>query len=121
MYGASKSTHRVEDVVSGRITPTCRLLAPLVAAAVSGLNWDIVDAMSTVKELMLSPAGIVPELAPGLVAVAAAVADEVGAVVDEDDEQPATTMAATAATATQATLGSGLNVPWPSERECHPP
>jgi hypothetical protein len=87
------------------------------------LNWDIVDAMSTVKELMLSPAGIVPELAAGLVAVAAAVADEVGAVevVDEDDEQPATTMAATAATATQANLGSGLNVPWPCEREGHPP
>src|ERR1700684_2142044 len=41
-YGASKSTHRVDDVVSGRTTPTCRLLAPLVAAAVSDLNWDIV-------------------------------------------------------------------------------
>src|SRR5579872_4224758 len=57
-YGASKSTHRVDDVVSGRITPTCRLLAPLVAAAVSCLNWDMVDEMSTVKELMLSPGGM---------------------------------------------------------------
>ena len=35
--------------------------APLVAAAVSPLNCDIVDAMSTVKELMLSPEGIVAE------------------------------------------------------------
>jgi hypothetical protein len=74
-----------------------------------------------VKELMPSPAGTVAELAAGLVEVAAA--DVAGAVevVDEDDEQPATTMAATAATATQANLGSGLNVPWPCERECHPP
>ncbi|HEY5396146.1 MAG TPA: hypothetical protein VIL16_12195 [Trebonia sp.] len=79
--------------------------------------------MSTVKELMLSPAGIVPEPAAGLDAVAAAVAEDAGGdeVVDEDDEQPATTMAATAATATQANLGSGLNVRWPCERECHPP
>src|SRR6202044_1342904 len=60
-YGASKSTHRVDDVVSGRTTPTCRLLAPLVPAAASGLNWDIVEAMFTVKELMLSPAGTVAE------------------------------------------------------------
>src|SRR6516162_3582380 len=58
-YGASKLTYRVEDVVSGRITPTCRVFAPFVANSVSGLNWDIVDAMSTVKELMLSPDGIV--------------------------------------------------------------
>src|SRR5215470_11588448 len=56
-YGASKLTYRVDDVVSGRITPTCRVLAPLVANLVSGLNLDIVDAMFTVKELMLSPAG----------------------------------------------------------------
>ena len=51
-YGASKSTHRVDDVVSGRTTPTCRLLAPLVPAAASALNRDIVGAMLTVKELM---------------------------------------------------------------------
>jgi hypothetical protein len=30
-YGASKLTYRVDDVVSGRITPTCREFAPLVA------------------------------------------------------------------------------------------
>src|SRR6516162_3898102 len=59
-YGSSKSTHRVDDVVSGRTTPTCRLLAPLVAAAASALNWDIVGAMLTVKELMLT-AGTVAE------------------------------------------------------------
>jgi hypothetical protein len=88
------------------------------------LNWDIVDAMSTVKELMLSPAGTVAEpLEAGLDEVAAA---DAGAVVEaevvvDEDEQPAATMATTAATATQANLGSGLNVPWPSERECHPP
>src|SRR5215469_1116869 len=58
-YGWSKSTYRVDDVVSGRITPTCRVLFPLVANWVSGLNFAIVDAMSTVKELVLSPAGIV--------------------------------------------------------------
>src|SRR5271165_5772622 len=60
-YGWSKSTHRTDDVVSGRITPTCRVLAPFVANSVSGLNEPIVDARSTVKELMLSPLGIVFE------------------------------------------------------------
>src|ERR1051326_8254285 len=60
-YGWSKSTQRVDEVVSGRITPTCRLLAPLGANCVSGLNCDIVDAMSTVNELMLNPAGILFE------------------------------------------------------------
>lgn len=108
-------------MVSGKITPTCRLLAPLVPAAASGLNWDIVDAMSTVKELMLSPEGTVAEpLAAGLDEVAAA---DAGAVVDEDedDEQPAATMATTAATATSPTLGRDLDVPWLCERECHPP
>src|ERR1700730_568324 len=51
-YGWSKSTHRVDDVVSGRTTPTCRPLAPLVPAWASALNWVIVDAMLTVKESM---------------------------------------------------------------------
>jgi hypothetical protein len=124
MYGASKSTHRVDDVVSGRITPTCRPLAPLVAAAVSGLNWDIVDAMSTVNELMLSPEGTAAELVAGLDEVPPLA--EVAGVDeddedDEDDEQPAATMAVIAATATQPNLGRDLYVPWPSERECHPP
>src|ERR1700733_7402198 len=48
-YGASKSTHRVDDVVSGRITPICRLLAPLVPAAASGLRWDMLPARLTGK------------------------------------------------------------------------
>jgi len=78
--------------------------------------------MSTVKELVLSPAGTVAEpLVAGLDEVPA-LAEVAGAEgVDEDDEQPAATMAATAATATQANLGRGLNVTWPCERECHPP
>src|SRR5215471_11051323 len=53
-YGAPKSTYRVDDVVSGMITPTCRLLDPLVANRVSGLSEAIVDATSTVNELVLS-------------------------------------------------------------------
>src|SRR6266567_355677 len=84
MYGASKSTHRVDDVVSGRITPICRLLAPLVPAVASDLNWDIVDVMSTVKELMPSPAGTVAE--PD---VAGLDEDDDEGDDDEDDEQPA--------------------------------
>src|ERR1700722_3150895 len=95
MYGASKSTHRVDDVVSGRITPICRLLAPLVADVASGLNWDIVDAMSTVNELMLSPDGTVAEpFEAGVDEVAAlaevaeaAGADDAGAGGDEGEEQ----------------------------------
>jgi hypothetical protein len=86
------------------------------------LNWDIVDAMSTVKELMLSPDGTVAEpLEAGLDEVAAGDAEAGGVVVDEDDEQPAATMATTAAATTQVNLGSGLNVPWLCERECHAP
>jgi hypothetical protein len=87
------------------------------------LNWDIVDAMSTVKELMLSPEGTVAEpLVAGLDEVIEAAGDA-GAVedVDEDEEQPAATMAVIAATATQPNLGRDLNVLWPCERECHPP
>jgi hypothetical protein len=86
------------------------------------LNWDIVDAMSTVKELMLSPEGTVAEpLAAGADEVAAADAGAAGVLVDEDDEQPAATMATTAATATKPSLGRDLDVLWPCERECHPP
>jgi hypothetical protein len=78
---------------------------------------------------VLNPAGIVAEpLVAGLDEVPAlaedaadAEVDEDAEDVDEDDEQPATTMAAVAATATQPNLGRGLNVPWPCERECHPP
>src|ERR1700722_6538815 len=97
MYGASKSTHRVDDVVSGRITPICRLLAPLVPAAASDLNWDIVDAMSPVKELMPSPAGTVAEA--GAVVDAPADEDDDAGVVD-DDEHAAAIRAATPTAAT---------------------
>src|SRR5215469_1807906 len=110
-YGASKLTYRVDDVVSGRITPTCRLLAPLVANWVSGLSLDNVDAMSTVKEPVLSPAGIALE--------------PLGAVVDEvdelDDPQPAAARPRTAATPTQPTARERRNMPWLCERVCRPP
>jgi hypothetical protein len=84
----------------------------------------MVDAMSTLNELMLSPEGTVPEPLAGADVVAA---DDAGAVdagavvVDDDEEQPAATMATTAAAATQPTLCSDLTLPWPCERECHPP
>jgi hypothetical protein len=89
------------------------------------LNWDIVDEMSTVKELMLSPDGTVAEpLVAGLDEVPAlgedAGVDEDAEVVDGDDEQPAATMAATAATATQPNRGRDL-MPWPCERGGRPP
>src|SRR5215469_4612027 len=84
-YGASKSTQRTDDVVSGRITPTCSVLAPLVANSVSFLNCCIVDATSTVKELVLRPDGTVFEPC-----------DAAGVVDDEDDPQPAATRPATA-------------------------
>jgi len=80
--------------------------------------------MSTLKELMLSPAGTAAEpLEAGADVVAAADAGAVvdAGVVDEDDEQPAATMATIAATATKPSFGSDLDVPWPCERECHPP
>jgi hypothetical protein len=87
------------------------------------LSWDIVDAMSTVKELTPSPDGTAAEpLVAGLDEVPALVEDAGGAeLVDGDDEQPAATMAAAAATANKPNLGSGLNVRWPCERERHPP
>jgi hypothetical protein len=87
------------------------------------LSWDIVEAMSTVKELMLSPEGTVAEPPVAGLDEVPALTEAAGdaGVVDEDDEQPAATMATTAATATQVNLGRCLNVPWPCERECHPP
>jgi hypothetical protein len=90
------------------------------------LNWDIVDEMSTVKELMLSPDGTVAEpLVAGLDEVPALGEDAADAaddeVVDGDDEQPAATRAATAATATQPNRGRDLNVPWPCEPGGRPP
>src|SRR5580658_5461371 len=104
-YGWSKSTYRVDDVVSGRITPTCRLEAPLVAYCVSGLNSDIVDAMSTVNELMLSPAGIVFEPL------------DVAAGVVDDDEHAAATRLTTAARPTQPTARKRRDMRWSCERE----
>jgi hypothetical protein len=76
-----------------------------------------------VKELMLSPDGTVAEPVAGLdvPALTEAAGDAGGAELVDEDEQPATTMAATAATATQVNLGRCLDVPWPCERECHPP
>jgi hypothetical protein len=109
-------------VVSGRITPTWRLEAPLVAAAVSPLNWDIVDAMSTVKELMPSPEGTVAEpLVAGLDEVPAL--DEVAGADEDvvDDEQPAATIATTATAATPPNRGRDLNGPWPCGRGGRPP
>src|SRR6516165_10492981 len=94
-YGASKLTYRNDDVVSGRITPTCKVVAPLVAKWVSGLNLDIVGPMLTVKELMLT-FGIVLE--------------PLGAVDEDDDPQPAAIRLATAARPTQ-----------PARRERQPP
>ena len=101
------------------ITPTCRLEAPLVAAAVSGLSWDIVEAMSTVKELVLSPDGIAAEPVAALEEDVAdadddeVADDDVAAEVEdvEDDEQPAATTAVTAARVTQPSRGRDLEVP----------
>jgi hypothetical protein len=71
------------------------------------LNWDIVDVMSTVKELMPSPAGTVAEADVDGGADVDDGADEDGGA-DEDDEQPAAIRAATAATATQPNREMGL-------------
>jgi hypothetical protein len=79
----------------------------------------MVDAMSTVKELVPRPDGIAAEpLLAGLDEVAAdAEVDEDAAADDEEeedveeDEQPAATTAATAARATQPSRGRGLNAP----------
>jgi hypothetical protein len=92
------------------------------------LNWDISDAMSTVKELMLSPEGSAAVAAGDDAAGDDAAGDDAAGddaagveVVELDDEQPAAIRARTAAVATTPTRGRGLNVPWPCERECPPP
>jgi hypothetical protein len=79
------------------------------------LNFDIVDAMSTVKESLFSPAGTVAEP----LAAPAAELDE----LDELDEleQPAAIRARTAAAATQPSRGKRRNLPSPCERESRPP
>jgi hypothetical protein len=80
---------------------------------------DIVDAMSTVKELTPSPDGT-----PAAALVAGAADDEAGAgaldagvdVDDVDDEQPAATRALPAAKATQASLLLPSCIPYPFHR-----
>jgi hypothetical protein len=76
----------------------------LVAAAASPLNWDIVGAMLTVKELMLT-AGTVAE------PVADADPDAAGADELDEDEQPAATRARAPARASQPSLGKRRNLP----------
>jgi hypothetical protein len=81
------------------------------------LNWDIVGAMFTVKELMLTGGTVVEPLD---------VADAEPAGVDELDEldeleQPAAIRARTAAAATQPTRGKRRNLPSPCERESRLP
>jgi len=94
------------------------------------LNWDIVDAMFTVKELMLSPDGTAAEPVDAVADEAAVVgaADEaaVVGVVDEvvelDDEQPAAVRATTAAVSpTQPSWRRPRNAASPCEWECRPP
>jgi hypothetical protein len=91
------------------------------------LSWDIVDAMSTVKELVPSPDGTAAELPDAGADEDAAGGEDAGAEDaaededDVDDEQPAATRAAPAASATQPSRGSGAKVPWPGAREGHSP
>jgi hypothetical protein len=93
------------------------------------LNWDIVVAMFTVKELMLSPAGTVAEpLAAVLDDDVAGVlaADEAGALVDDelDDEQPAAASATSAAaspTQPSPRTPRDLRLPCEWEDRCPPP
>jgi hypothetical protein len=83
------------------------------------LNWDIVGAMLTVKELMLT-AGTVAELVDDADADAEEL-DEVDEDELDEDEQPAAIRARAAATATQPSLGKRRNVPSPCVREDRPP
>jgi hypothetical protein len=87
------------------------------------LNRDIVGAMLTVKELMLT-AGAVAELVADAEADVADEADVAGAdELDEldEDEQPAAIRARAAARATQPSRGKRRNLPSPRERESRPP
>jgi hypothetical protein len=72
------------------------------------LNWDIVDAMSTVKELMPSPAGTVVDAGADEDDEVAAGDDEDDAGVVEDDEHAAAIRAATPTTATPPNRERGL-------------
>jgi hypothetical protein len=86
------------------------------------LNCDIVDAMSTVKESTLSPAGTEAE-PPAAADEAGAADDEAGAADELDDEldelQPAATRATTAAPiATVPRRRTRRSVPSPCRPEC---
>src|SRR5262249_24381342 len=96
------------DVVSGRITPTCSVLAPFVANWVSGFSLDIVDARSTVNELTLRPAGILFEPPE----------DEDLDDVEDDPQPTAVTPARATATPAKPTL---RRAPLPRELDCRPP
>jgi hypothetical protein len=84
-------------------------LAPLVANSVSGLSLDIVDAMLTVKELVLSGGTLFEPLGA------------VGAVDEVDDPQAAAIRLTPAANPTQPTRPKRPYLPWPCEREARPP
>jgi len=89
------------------------------------LNADIVDAMSTVKEPMLSPAGTVPEPVADVDAEADVLAEVAGAVVELvelDDEHPASARPMTAAVSpTQPSRRKPPKVRSPCEWEDRPP
>jgi hypothetical protein len=79
------------------------------------LNRDIVGAMLTVKESMLTAGTVAAALAAGEDAAAG------GADVLDEDEQPAAIRARAAARATQPSRGKRRNLPSPCERESRPP
>jgi hypothetical protein len=81
----------------------------------------MVDVMSTVKELMPSPAGTVAAADEDAGADVAGADEEEDEDEDEFDEQAAAVRARTPARATQPSRGRGLNAPWPCERESPPP
>jgi hypothetical protein len=86
------------------------------------LSWDIVDAMSVVKESTLSPDGTpaAAELDAGAAAeddAGAAADDDAGADdVDDDDEQPAAIRAVPAARATTPRPLLPSCIPYPFHR-----
>jgi len=77
---------------------------------------DIVGAMLTVKESMLTAGTVAEALAAGDEAGAADELDEL-----DEDEQPAAIRARAAARATQPSRGKRRNLPSPCERESRPP
>jgi hypothetical protein len=90
------------------------------------LNWSIVDAMFTVKELMLSPAGTVAEpLDAGVELDALAEVDVDGVLEDDellDDEHPAAAKETSAAVSpTQPRPRTPRDLRLPCEWEDRPP